>query len=305
MPKTLKEILNSVGVENKFNKVLQKPKTYNRVKDNIPLVKNYNAMCDLLFLPTAKNYKYLFVIVDLATNLFDIEQLKTKNPDEILKAMKKCFTREYVKKPEYTIKTDSGNEFKGVFQKYLYDESIFHKVAPANHHEGMGNIDNLCKQIGRIIMAYLNKKELETKKKYNDWLPIVPIIRKELNEYRDNSKNLPKKLNSYEYPTPNDTIEYSIKKKDEILTFHKPIKSKFKIGDWVYHYLDHPENALGKKQNTKQRRAGDFNFSRTPLQIEKIFVYGSKGPLYRYKLNSINNVSFTEKQLMKAPNPNN
>lgn len=80
------------------------------------------------------------------------------------------------------------------------------------------------------------------------------------------------------------------------------IKPKFKVGDYVYHYLDIPQDALGNNQPTNQRRAGDYNWNRTPIEIEKIYVY-TGNPLYRYKLKNINNVSFTEKQLMIAPNP--
>ena len=46
-------------------------------------------MADTLYLPTANlGYKYLFVIVDLATNKFDIEPVKNKEADTTFKAMK-------------------------------------------------------------------------------------------------------------------------------------------------------------------------------------------------------------------------
>lgn len=79
------------------------------MKDNVPLVPDWNMMADLLFLPTAKfGFKYLFCIVDLATDEFDIQEIKNKEPQTVLKAMQKCFTRKYVKEPKYSLKTDSG-----------------------------------------------------------------------------------------------------------------------------------------------------------------------------------------------------
>eukprot|EP00981_Chlorochromonas_danica_P013999 scaffold7211_cov247-Ochromonas_danica.AAC.15 len=104
-----KGILDDMGINETFTKRVKKEKVYNSVKDNVPLVEDWNMMADLLFLPTAKfGFKYLFVIVDLATDEFDIEPIKNKEPATILKAMKKCFDRDFVSQPEYSLKTDSG-----------------------------------------------------------------------------------------------------------------------------------------------------------------------------------------------------
>lgn len=41
--------------------------------------------------------------------------------------MKKIFTRDFLNKHYASLQTDDGKEFKGIFHKYLYDESILHK----------------------------------------------------------------------------------------------------------------------------------------------------------------------------------
>lgn len=188
---SINDIVEHLGIDEKFTKRIQKDKVHNAVRDNIPLVEDYNMMADILFLPTASfGYKYLFVIVDLATNEFDIEPIKNKEPITVLRAMKKCFTREYVKKPKFTIKTDGGNEFKGVFKKYLYDESILHKVALPHRHSSMSVVEGLNRQLGRLFNGYMNKKEIETGKVYKNWTDAVDVIRKMLNEVR--KKKLPK-----------------------------------------------------------------------------------------------------------------
>jgi hypothetical protein len=146
-------------------------------------------MADILFLPTAKlGYKYLFVICDLASGGFDIGPIKDKESDTVLKAMKKCFTREYVKKPYASIKTDGGLEFKDVFHKYLHDESILHKVSLPDRHKSMSMVESLNRQLARLINGYLNTHEREKNKTFKNWLPAIPIIRTELNAYR--KKNL-------------------------------------------------------------------------------------------------------------------
>jgi len=84
-----KDILTDLGINEKFNKRISRPNKFNHVKDNVPLVEDWNMMADLLFLPTAKfGFKYLFCIVDLATDEFDIEPIKNKEPATVLKAMK-------------------------------------------------------------------------------------------------------------------------------------------------------------------------------------------------------------------------
>jgi hypothetical protein len=304
-----KGILDDLGINEKFNKRIQKPDAYNRVKDNVPLVEDWNMMADLLFLPTAKfGFKYLLCLVDLATDEFDIEPIKNKEPGTILKAMKKCFTRDHVKEPKYSLKTDSGNEFKGVFHKWLYDKSILHKTAPPHRHSSMGNVESLNKQLGRLFNGYMNKMEEKTGKTYKNWTDIVPIVRQKLNAAR--KKSVPKNINEYQYPVQEDLEEVEeevpIKsKKATILTKHyKQIKPKYRVGRYVYRYLDHPQNALGKNQPTAARREGDYNWNRTPQRVERVITMGGQGALYRYILEDLPNVSFTERQLRPAPNPN-
>ncbi len=140
-----KELLESLNINEKFNKRIRKQKEYNHVKDNVPLVEDYNMMADLLYLPAYNGYKYLFVIVDLASDEFDIEPIKNKEPETVLKAMLKCFKRGYISKPEYTLKTDGGKEFKGVF-----------------------NVESLNRQLARLFNGYMNAIEVKTGKVYRN-----------------------------------------------------------------------------------------------------------------------------------------
>jgi hypothetical protein len=245
----------------------------------------------------------------LATDEFDIKEIKNKEPQTVLKAMQKCFTRKYVKEPKYSLKTDSGTEFKGIFHKWLYDESILHKVAPAHRHASMGNIESLNNQLGRLFMGYMISVEERTGKPCKNWTDIVPIVREKLNAVR--KKSVPDDINSYEYAVPEDLKEVlapiKSKKSKEIVyeKQYEQIKPKFKVGRYVYFYLDHPKDALGKNQNTAARRQGDYNWSRVPHRIEQIFTYGGIGPTFRYYLEGLPIVSYTEQQLKPAVNPNN
>ena len=113
-------------IDETFTKPIRKP-TFDSVKQNTYSKGGYNMMCDLLHLPTTKyRYRYLVVIVDLWSKNFDIEPIRNKTPEDVLKAMKKIMSREYIPDIKGSLRTDSGSEFKGIFHKWLYDENILH-----------------------------------------------------------------------------------------------------------------------------------------------------------------------------------
>ena len=92
----MKSLKSKLKINDEFTKPIKKQTVFNNIKQNIPLIANYNFMCDLLFLPTAQmGYKYLLVIVDLASDKFDIEPIKNKDSSTVLNAMKKFMPAEF------------------------------------------------------------------------------------------------------------------------------------------------------------------------------------------------------------------
>lgn len=277
----MKAILEKLKIDETFTKTKSiKQKQFNHIKNNIPLVEDYNFMADLIEFPlTKKKNKFLLSVVDLATDEFDIEPLKTKTPKEVLDAFKKMFEREHIKKPYASIRTDNGNEFKGIFTKWLEDEEIFHRLNLPNRHTQMANVEALNKQLGRLFNGYMNHKEETTGKVYKEWDDVVDIVRTDLNKIR---KKKLKPYNINHYPTLN--IEKL---------------PKFKVGDIVHFKLDWAENALGHKQPTPNFRVGDYKYSRVPKKIIKV-LYMNDEPYYRYLLEGIPNASYSEYQLIPS-----
>jgi hypothetical protein len=280
----MKSIFKSLGISEKQNdltKPVPKQKAFNKVKENIPHVKNYNFMADLLMLPTAKSKnRYLLVVDDLASDNFDIEPLKTKEPKEVLSAFKIMFTRPYIKKPYASIRTDDGNEFKGVFAKWLHDESILHKIAISGRHKQLSNVENLNKQLGRLLNGYMNSKEEELGHVFKEWddKKILDTIRKDFNKLRKKSTDDP------------HTAEYDVP---------EVVEPKYKVGDIVYRISEFPLSALGHKQNTDKFRAGDYRYDIVPRKVIKILSYSGK-PATRYFLDFLPNVSYSDNELKLA-----
>ena len=274
------EKLNLLDDNYILTKPIKKPKKFTKVKDIIPFKEDYNYMADLLMLPTtSEGYRYLLTVVDLANDECDFEPIKNKEAKSVLEAMKTIFTRPYLKKPYASIRTDDGNEFKSVFHKYLYDENILHRIANPGRHTQTANVESLNKQLGLILNLYMNQKEMQTKKQYNDWTDIIDLVRIEINQMRK------KDLNKLQKIRDNKKMNY----------FHK--EPKFKVGDLVHYKLDEPKNALNNKQNTKNFRMGDIRYAINPRKIKKNLYYEGAIP-YRYILNQIPNVSYTENELL-------
>lgn len=275
------KVLKKLGIDETFTTPPKKAKKFTKVRNNIPLVKHYNYMADLLYLPeTTDGYKYCLVVVDLATNQFDIEPLKDRKAKDILEAFLKMFERKYIKKPYASVQTDNGKEFLGAFKKWLYNNNIFHKRALKYRHSQNSVVESLNKQLGRLFNGYMNKMEEKTGEEYTDWTDVIDLVRKDLNKYR--KINLPKDWK---------TRSYSI--------FDTKTEPKFKVGDIVHRALDVPRNALDNEQNTKSFRVGDYRWAKAPNKIVKILYFSGKVP-YRYLLNGMNNVSYTENQLMPS-----
>lgn len=287
----MKNILDKLNINETYTKPVYKQKVFNHVKNVVPPIKSFNYMADLLHLPEDKQgFRYALVVVDLADDSFDIEKLKAKSPSDVLAAMKIMFKRgKYIKEPEASIKTDSGTEFQSVFHKYLYSNSIMHKVAPPNHHRALSNVENLNKQLGRLFNGYMNTKEQETGKTYKEWTDVIDTVRDELNKFR--IKKLPKYEDYYKAITEEKLPDYY--KYEKV--------SPFKVGDVVFHILDAPNDALGDKQNTKAFRVGDVRWNTTePKKITKI-IYMRDEPFIRFMLQNISNRSYTANELMLAP----
>jgi hypothetical protein len=300
MSATLKKLLEHLNIDETFTKRIQKPKEYTKIKDNVNLQEDYNMMADLLSLPTTRfGYKYLFVIVDLATREFDVEPMKTKDANVALNAMENCFKREYVRRPFASVTTDAGTEFKGVFHKWLFDKDIAQKTTLPGRHTQTSMIDSLCRQLGRLLNGYMNAIEVKTGKVSTNWLPILDSVREQLNIER--KRKLPKNINSYEYPTFDPMKETHTKdsKTGKTKTDYEYVKPKFKRGQMVYRALNKPRNALGIEQPTTNFRAGDISFDTTAREIEQVLNY-SGFEKYRYILDGLPNASYTERQLMKA-----
>jgi len=274
------KILKELKIDEKYSKPVKIKKQFSKVKDNIPLKADYNFMADLLELPeTKKGFKYLLVVVDLATDEFDIEPITNNKSLTVVDAMKRMFKRKHIKKPYASIRTDGGAEFKDAFDKYCYENNILHKIGVAGRHQQTANVERLNRELGRLFNGYMNAIEEKTGETYKEWVEVVPKVRTMLNDFRKKPEGDPF---TDIYPTVDLTVQ-----------------PKYKIHDVVYRMSEKPLDALGRKQNTQNFRMGDYRWERIPRKIVKVLRYAGKVPI-RYILENLPNVAYAEYELMPA-----
>ncbi|RZK26949.1 MAG: transposase [Flavobacterium sp.] len=282
--KAFTSIINHLGIDETLTKINRKKVRYNKFIDGVVPEPNWNYMSDLIELPkTEEKNKYLLVVVDLATNKFDIEPLKSKTAEATLNGFKEIIKRKILTLPEISLKTDNGTEFRGVFNTFLLDHKIFHKVSLPFRKTQMAPVESLNATLGRLLTGYMNKKSVELGIDYMDWDDILPQIRTQLNEYRERDLGKLKKYQDKLYFDPEVAGE-----------------PDFQIGDYVRYRVERPIDIRGNAQPDQTRwRMGDRRFSVDVRQIIDILCYPQE-PYYRYKLSDMPNVSYSADELLKS-----
>ena len=306
----MKSLKDSFGIDDTYTKLYRRPtkaSEMTKVKEQIPLIEDYNYMADILYLPTDKfGFNKLLVICDIARDDFDIEKMKGETAEEALSAFKKMQKRNIIKIPYASILTDGGSSFKGVFHKYLYENGVNHRVARVGRHHQLSNVDSLCRQLGDIFNGIMNKKEAETGKISKAWTHAIDDVREKLNKYRiSRGVKLPKDITTHEYPIF-DNLEPKIKNKktgggdiNDDNQQYSLIKPKYKVGDLVNVLLEEPQTILGKKQPTKTFRMQDLRLEKKKRKVIKVLYYS--GPQkYRYLIEGLPNASYVESELKQV-----
>jgi len=283
---SFKDVIKDLSINEFYTKQDTKQK-YNKFITSVVPEKDFNFMSDLVEMPTtSKGYKWILVVLDLATNEFDIEPMKNKTAEVTRNAFKNIVKRGILGLPEISLKTDGGTEFKGAFHKYLEDHGVMHKTAMPYRKQQMGPVESLNKTVARILMTYLNDKSAEIGKDYNDWTDILDMVREEVNSFRKRDLDKLKEYQSKRYfdPTVAGDPEYQ-------------------IGQYVHWKIDRPTNINGDPINDNKFRMGDRIFSVETRKIVDVLCFPSK-PYYRYKLQDMDHVSYSASELKESEKQN-
>jgi hypothetical protein len=277
MNKILKE-LNIIEDEKENNVVKNLTKTPKREPQKVmPRIyapkKDVSHQADLLHLPNDKGYKYLLVVVDTATSMVDAEPLKSKDSDEVKKAMAKIYKRRYLNIP-LRLEVDLGSEFKGDFKKY-FDKLLNIVTKVAGRHRQQALVETKNYQIGKNLNTRMLVEEVNNGIESRSWVDIIPKVIKLMNYYlvheaRDTDPNAPVRAN-----------KFSSKLLD--------------VGTRVRIQLDNPQSYVDDKKLHGSFRAGDIRWSKTIHKITQIYLRPAQPPMYQ--IDNDTNVAYTKYQL--------
>lgn len=277
----------------RLKKPIERPKGWTKFDDVAFPKKNYNYQADLLdfnkFAVTDDGYGYLLTIIDIYSGRVDFEPIKNKSGTDTLRAIKTIFRRGILQKPKKTFSTDPGREFNNnEIKNYLRRENIYHKIARAARHSQQAKIERFNRTLKEYLIQYIEEMEERTGEDFNNWTDILPLLREKLNELT----NIPDQ-DPYTYPFKKMKL-LELKQKNKL-------NPKFNVGDLVHINLEKPYDLRGRRRTTIEYRTGDFHFERNPRRITKVLNFSGYEP-YRYMVEGIKDVSFTERQLVKARN---
>jgi len=236
-------------------------------------VKNATHQADLLHLPNDDGYRYLLVVVDIATRIVDAEPLKSKDSPEVKNALVKIYKRKYLNKPK-RLEVDLGTEFKGAFKNYF--EKLFKIVTKvAGRHRQQAVVENKNYQIGKILNTRMLVEEVNNHIDSRSWVDIVPKVIELLNFYFAHEAKDIDPLTSVK------ADEYS----GELLD----------VGTKVRYQLDNPETYVEGERLHGTFRAGDIRFSKSIHEITQIYLRPGQPPMYQ--LDNDKSVAYTKYQL--------
>jgi hypothetical protein len=184
--------------------------------------------------------------------------------------------------PKASIRTDNGGEFKSVVDKFMYNNNILHLWSLPDRHKQMSNVENLNKQVGRVLYTYLQNKSMELNSDYYEWTDIIDELRHNLND----AKKHPKDVDLNKYVPPEINMQYP---------------PKYKKNDLVYRRLEVAIDKYGNKLHNGKFRQGENRYEMIPRKVLQVLAYSSPNP-WRYILDTLPNVSYAEAELLPAQN---
>jgi hypothetical protein len=250
---------------------------------------NIFHQADLLFLPNDNGYKYALVVVDVGNSITDAEPLQTKQQEEVLKAFKIIYNRNYLDIPKM-ITVDSGSEFKGDVERWFKQQKVGFKVAKTGRHRQLAKVERRNQIIGKALFKRMSAEEMLTGQQSKEWVDDLPALIKAMNRKTAEQNKQPKTPVKEKVLCEGDSCELL------------PIGSKVRV------MLEFPINNITGQREFGKFRSTDIRWNTTIRTIENILLKPKAPPLYI--LNDEPYTGYTKNQLQivakneKAPNPN-
>jgi hypothetical protein len=243
----MERILDELGLNDSSSKLkalfakVRKNKIPATVQTRNP---GYIYQADLLFLPHDNGYKYCLTVVDTNNHAVDAEPLKSKKPQEIVKAFEKIFKRKYLSLPKYSMETDPGGEFKNdLVEKYFNQNKIFIRIGTSGRSNQQSIVEHYNGLIATLLFKLMTVDELTHGIESREWVDELPRVIQLLNKFKTKTR------------VANEVLSTS---NEDIIP----------IGTSVRYALDKPRNIIDEKRVHGNLRATDVKWSLKPSKIK-------------------------------------
>jgi len=232
---------------------------------------------DLLHLPDDDGYKYLLVVVDIATRKCDAEPLKTRDSKTVKKGLIKIFKRKIIHQPS-RLEVDDGSEFKGDFAQY-FSKLLEIQVKEPGRHRQQSVVESKNHIIGDVLNKRMLAEEINNHEESKSWVDIVPQVVRLINK---------------EYAHPAVVIHGDREEKTD-----KTNKHLLTIGTECRYLLDNPIRYTDGQRMHGTFRAGDIRWSKEHYPITRFYLRPDEPPLY--ELGDDGRVAYSREQLQVVP----
>lgn len=270
-------------------KKLKKDELYNLFlkpkKDNPPTqyndsIPNTVQQADLLYMPEDENYKYVLVVVDVATKITDAIPIKTKDALAVKRAFEAVYKRGILKEPKFMMELDDGAEFKGVVKKYFKDDvHVIVKYAKAGRSRQLNFVENRNRLISTALFKRMTAQQLISGQISTEWVQDLPKIISAMNSYYKTQK--PKK------PISANNVQILLPKGKEVVHI-LPIGTKVRV------VLDKPMETIGNRLHGKFRST-DIRWDPVVHEITNVIL--SPAEPVMYSVDGYEHTAFTRNNL--------
>lgn len=139
---------------------------------------NHTHQVDLLFLPNDRKYKYALTVIDIASRYKEAEPLKTKQAENVAKAISKIYERSELKFPT-KIMADNGHEFMGSFNTLMKSHDV--KIVRSLNKKKVAFVERFNKTLSEKLFAHQYAEEIKTKVTNREWVDRLPGVIESLN----------------------------------------------------------------------------------------------------------------------------
>lgn len=277
----LNDALSKLGVkpDDKEYKLLKTPKTAPPHK--YETFANLSYQMDLMEMPDDNGFHYILNVVSVFNRKTDCEPLKSKNPDEVMKAFAKIYGRDpdiLNIKSNDTILVDDGSEFKGEMKQFCRKHDLRLVVTRAGYKKDEAIVESKNRLYKQLLLKFLSYKSLKENEYNNSWSGILFKVRDILNERAD------KQFSKKEIPNPFE-LNIDVPKTEP----------KFKVGDQV-HRIEYSPKFLfenNAKLHGYTFRSGDRRWTHQLYTVVDVFLTpGWKLWRYKIKNNKNNKIEF-------------